>query len=217
VVGVRPRHRSAVLCLGCFILSDHLTELNVIGAVVTNRAAWAPAICLLRHGGCATLQKCRSGVPGGQKSRLASGAKVLTKFCEKSKVLPARPGRSLSQRVQLTQTRCGPLTDAFWVCYNRSTEEDAEWEAAMQEKGSVIAFCAVTASVGAAVFVSSSARALPLAGYSVHGAGIHQATTTQKARYICRGSRRHRCYYISRPEQTTRDFSGYYRSGWNGM
>jgi hypothetical protein len=82
----------------------------------------------------------------------------------------------------------------------------------MREKGSFIAFCAVTA----AVFASSSAGAVPLPGYFVLNAGMDQAITTQKARYVCRGSQRRRCYYISRPEQTTRQ-EDYHRSGWNGM
>jgi hypothetical protein len=86
----------------------------------------------------------------------------------------------------------------------------------MRQKGLVITLCAVTAAVGAAVFVPS-ARALPLVGYSVHSAAIRQAITTQKARHVCR--ERHRCHYISRPEQTTRRTrqEDYHRSGWNGM
>jgi hypothetical protein len=88
----------------------------------------------------------------------------------------------------------------------------------MREKGSVVAVCAVTTMLSAAAFGSPSARALPLSGYSGLNAAIHHATTTQKARHVCRG--RHRCHYVSRPpEQTTRPTrqEDYHRSGWNGM
>jgi hypothetical protein len=89
----------------------------------------------------------------------------------------------------------------------------------MREKGSFIAICAVTV----AVFASPSAGAVPLSGHFVLNGGMDQAITTQKARHVCRGSQRRRCYYTSRryytsrPEQTTRHFNEYYRSGWNGM
>jgi hypothetical protein len=86
----------------------------------------------------------------------------------------------------------------------------------MREKGSVIAFCAVTAAMGATVFASSSAGAVPLAGYSGLNSAVRQAIPTQEARYICRGSRRHRCYYVSRPARP--HFNGYYYgSNWGGM
>ena len=77
----------------------------------------------------------------------------------------------------------------------------AEWEIAMREKGSVIAFCAATAAIGATVFASAGARAVPLAGYSGLGAAIHAASPAQQVRYVCRGSHRQRCYYyVARPE-----------------
>jgi len=91
-----------------------------------------------------------------------------------------------------------------------------EWEVTMREKGSVIAFCAVTAAImliGVTVFVSSSARAVSLAGHSGLKIAIHQATATREARYVCRGSHRSRCYYVSHPEQTLR----YNRRNWNGL
>jgi hypothetical protein len=81
----------------------------------------------------------------------------------------------------------------------------------MRAKGSATAFCALGAAIGATVLTAANARAIPLAGYSLHSAAIQQATTTQKARHVCRG--RHRCYYVSRPERAIR----YNRSNRNGM
>src|SRR6516165_6226216 len=89
-----------------------------------------------------------------------------------------------------------------------------KWEVAMRERGSVIAFCAVIASIGTTVFASSSARAMRLAGLN---SAIRQAIPTQEARYKCR---RHSCYYASRPERSHfngnshNHFNGYYY-GWN--
>src|SRR6516225_2759755 len=80
----------------------------------------------------------------------------------------------------------------------------AEWEVAMREKGSVRAFCAATAAIGATVLASSSARAVPLARSFGLKAAIHQTTIIQEARYICRGRHGRRCYYVSRPEHTLR-------------
>jgi hypothetical protein len=71
----------------------------------------------------------------------------------------------------------------------------------MRKKGSVRAFCVVTAAIGVTVLASSSARAVPLAGLK---AAIHQTTITQEVRYMCRGPHGRRCYYVSRPEQTLR-------------
>jgi hypothetical protein len=86
---------------------------------------------------------------------------------------------------------------------------DREWEVTMREKGLVIAFCALCAATGATVLTAASARAIPMVGYSVHSAAIHKATTIQKVRYTCR---RHRCYYVSRPERAIR-YNRYYRNG----
>ena len=77
----------------------------------------------------------------------------------------------------------------------------------MRKKESVMAFCAVAAAImlaGATVFGSSRAQAVPLARSSGLKTAIHQATVTQEARYICRGSHGRRCYYVSRPEHTLR-------------
>jgi hypothetical protein len=141
---------------------------------------------------CCRFADCRGW--GGQKSRLAMGAgprQILWKF-----------------RVYylLHRRRQGFLVQGAM---------DQEWEVTMRGKGSVITFCALCAAIGATVLTAASARAVPLVGYSVHSAAIRQATTTQEARHVCRGHPR-RCYYISRPEQTTRQ-EDYHRSGWNGM
>jgi hypothetical protein len=77
----------------------------------------------------------------------------------------------------------------------------------MREKESVMTFCAVAGAVvliGATVFASSHAQAVPLARSSGLKTAIHQATVTQEARYTCRGPHGRRCYYVSRPEQTLR-------------
>ena len=77
----------------------------------------------------------------------------------------------------------------------------------MREKESVMAFCAVAAAImliGATVFASSRAQAVPLARSSGLKAAIHQAAVTQEARYTCRGPHGRRCYYVSRPEQALR-------------
>jgi len=83
----------------------------------------------------------------------------------------------------------------------------------MREKGSVIPFCGVTAAtmlMGATVFASSSAQAVP--GYSGLKTAIQQASVIQEARYTCRGSNPRRCYYVAPPARSL----GYDRSGWGG-
>ena len=50
----------------------------------------------------------------------------------------------------------------------------------MRAKGSVTAFCAVTAAIGATVFASAGAQAVPLAGYSGLNTAIHSATSAQQ-------------------------------------
>ena len=82
----------------------------------------------------------------------------------------------------------------------------------MREKGSVTAFCAVTAAIGATVFASASARAVPMAGYSGLNNATHQAIPAQEVKYICRGSHRHRCYYVNVARSSQRS-PGYYP--WN--
>jgi hypothetical protein len=80
----------------------------------------------------------------------------------------------------------------------------------MREKGSLTAFFAATAAIGATVFASASARAVPMAGYS--GLNSAKATSAQEVKYICRGSHRHRCYYASVARSSERP-PGYYP--WN--
>ena len=88
----------------------------------------------------------------------------------------------------------------------------------MREKGSVTAFCAVTAAIGATVFASASARAVPMAYPALNNA-THQATSAHEVRYICRGSHRHRCYYVNVARSSERP-PGYYpwnRGVWGNM
>jgi hypothetical protein len=92
----------------------------------------------------------------------------------------------------------------------------------MREKGSVTAFCAVTAAIGATVFASAGAQAVPLAGYSGLNTAIHSATSAQQVRYICRGSHRQRCYHVAGPERSPGYYpqAGYYpynKGVWGNM
>ena len=82
----------------------------------------------------------------------------------------------------------------------------------MRERGSVTAFFAVTAAIGATVFASASARAVPMAGYSGLNHTTHQATPAQEVKYICQGAHRHRCYYVNVARSSQRS-PGYYP--WN--
>ena len=84
-------------------------------------------------------------------------------------------------------------------------------DSAMREKGSVTAFFAVTAAIGATVFASATARAVPMA-YPGPNNAAHKATSAQEVKYICRGSHRHRCYYASVARSSERP-PGYYP--WN--
>jgi len=95
----------------------------------------------------------------------------------------------------------------------------AEWEIAMREKGSIMAFCAATAAIGATAFLSADARAVPLAGDSGLNAAIHSATPAQEVRYVCRGSHRHKCYYVSvaRPSERPPGYYPYNKGVWGNM
>ena len=81
----------------------------------------------------------------------------------------------------------------------------------MREKGFLTAFFAATAAIGATVFASASARAVPIAYPGLNNAS-HQAAPAQEVRYICRGSHRHRCYYVNVARSSERP-PGYYP--WN--
>jgi hypothetical protein len=78
---------------------------------------------------------------------------------------------------------------------------------------SVIAFCTVTAAttlIGATLFASSGAQAIPLAGPSGLKTAIHQATATQKVHDTCRrGSHGRKCYHVSRPDRNLRYYRPY--------
>jgi hypothetical protein len=73
---------------------------------------------------------------------------------------------------------------------------------------SVIVFCVKPAAamlLGATLFASSHAQAMPLAGSSGLKSAIHEANATQKVGYICRrGSHGRRCNYVSRPDRNVR-------------
>jgi hypothetical protein len=130
-------------------------------------------------------------------------------------------GHALQEKIRLLDHRqpapCGPR----FKC-QPLVVPTAEWEIAMREKGSVMAFCAATAAMAATVFASAGARAVPLAGYSGLNAAVHSATSAQEVRYVCRGSHRQRCNYVAGPERSPgyHPYAGYYpynRGVWGNM
>jgi len=85
-----------------------------------------------------------------------------------------------------------------------------KWEVAMRG----IAFCTVTAAIGATVFASASARAVPIAGLN-----SAKAIPAQEVKYTCRGSHQHRCYYVNVARSSGR-YPGYYpytKGVWGNM
>jgi hypothetical protein len=115
--------------------------------------------------------------------------------------------RSASRNNSVWTLREAKVAGKPTVCYVVASGAHYDREESMMRE-SVIVFCVMPAAamlLGATLFASSRAQAMPLAGSSGLKSAIYEANATQKVGYICRrGSYGRRCYYVSRPDRNVR-------------